>query len=124
MIKKTITYEDFNGEKQTEDLYFNLTKAEAIELEVSFEGGLSAHLGKYKNDPAKIVEMIKTVLLKAYGVKSQDGKKFIKSKEVMESFVSSEAYSEIFMMMLDPDKASELINGIIPRNIESNNTNI
>ncbi len=118
MIKKTVKYTNHFDETGTspfieEDIYFNLTKAEAIELEVSYDGGLSAALERNKNDATEILKMIKTILLKAYGIK--EGTRFIKTRELTDAFASSEAYSEIFMMMLDAEKATELINGIIPK---------
>jgi len=120
VIKKTITYEDFNGNQQTEDFYFNLTKAELIEMEVSEEGGLGEYLTKIgeSNDGAKIIEWFKKIVLISYGEKSPDGKRFIKNQELRDSFASSEAYSELFMeLATDAKAASAFMNGVVPKDL-------
>ena len=118
MLKKTITYEDFDGNQRTEDFYFNLTKAEIIEMEVSVDGGLSEALKKIVEDGDKkrIIEVLKDVIIKAYGVKSQDGTKFIKNDKLREEFVNSAAYSEIFTELATNESAAvAFVNGIIPK---------
>ena len=120
MIKKTITYEDFDGKQQTEDFYFNLTKAELIEMEVSEGGGLGEYLAKIgeSNDGAKIIEWFKKIVLISYGEKSPDGKRFVKNQELRDSFASSEAYSELFMELATNAKAaSEFMNGVVPKDL-------
>ena len=120
MVKKTITYTDYNGNERVEDFYFNLTEAEAAEMELSVEGGLSAmieRIAKTKNVP-EVVKMFKSLLLKTYGEKSADGRRFIKSEELSTAFSQTEAYSQLFMELgSDPDKASEFINAIIPASL-------
>lgn len=118
MLKKTITYEDFDGNQRTEDFYFNLTKAEIIEMEVSVDGGLSEALKKIveEGDKKRIIEVLKDIIIKAYGVKSQDGTKFIKNDKLREEFVNSAAYSEIFMELATNESAAvAFVNGIIPK---------
>lgn len=120
MLKKTITYEDFNGNQRTEDLYFNLTKAELMEMELSADGGLEATINKIisAQDGKEIMELFKGLVLKAYGEKSLDGKTFDKSPEVKNRFLNSQAYSDIFMeLATDSDKATEFFNGIIPKDL-------
>jgi len=120
MLKKTITYEDFNGNQRTEDLYFNLTKAELMEMELSANGGLEATINKIiaAQDSKEIMELFKGIVLKAYGEKSLDGKTFDKSEEVKNKFINSQAYSDIFMeLATDADKATEFFNGIIPKDL-------
>ena len=115
MIKKTITYEDYNGVERTENFYFNLNKAEVLEMEMGTEGGMAESIQKIvdaKDAPAK------DLVLKAYGVKSDDGRRFIKSKELSEAFSQTEAYSQIFMeLATDADAAAKFVNGIIPADL-------
>ena len=120
MLKKTITYVDYNGVERTEDFYFNLSKAEVTEMELSVEGGFSKMLEEIvkSNDNVRIIELFKQMVLKAYGEKSADGKRFIKSKEIAEAFSQTEAYSEIFMeLALDEKAAAAFVNGIMPSNL-------
>ncbi len=117
MLKKTIIYTDYDGNKRTEDFYFNLSKAEVAEMEMSAEGGLTKTLEKIvaEQDGKRIIEMFKDLILKAYGEKSLDGKRFIKSKELSEAFSQTEAYSELFMELATNAEASAaFVNGIIP----------
>lgn len=116
MLKKTMTYVDFDGNQRTEDFFFNLTKAECTELEFGVEGGLTEMLKKIsseKNLP-RIIEMIKEIILKSYGVKSPDGRRFIKNDEIRESFAQTNAYSDLFMELgFDADAAAKFVQGVI-----------
>lgn len=121
MLKKTITYTDYNGVELTEDFYFNLSKAEAIELEVGIPGGLTAMIQNIvaANDNPSIIKIFKEFILKAYGVKSPDGKRFMKTDEngrpLADKFKETEAYSELFMeLATNAEEAAKFINGIIP----------
>ena len=117
MLKKTITYTDYSGNKRTEDFYFHLTKAELTEMELSKNGGFSQSLQKIideQNAPI-IIEEFKKIVLKSYGVKSEDGRRFIKNKEVVDAFAETEAYSILFMeLFTDANAASVFVNGVIP----------
>ena len=120
MLKKTITYVDYNGNERVEDFYFNLTKAEATEMELSVEGGLTKKLEDIVNSQnnREIIALFKEIILKAYGEKSQDGKRFIKSEELSEAFSQTEAFSELFMeLALDGKASADFVNGILPANI-------
>lgn len=120
MLKKTITYVDYNGTQRTEDFYFNLTKAEVTEMELSVDGGLSAMLENIVNskDNKQIVQAFKELVLKSYGEKSPDGRRFIKNKELSDAFSQTEAYSEIFMeLALNAEAAAAFVNGIMPTNM-------
>lgn len=120
MLKKTITYVDYNGNERVEDFYFNLTKAEATEMELSVEGGLTKKLEDIVNSQnnKEIITLFKEIILKAYGEKSQDGKRFIKSEELSEAFSQTEAFSELFMeLALDEKAAADFVNGILPAKI-------
>ena len=123
MYKKTITYEDYNNVTRTEDFYFNLTQAELAEMEFGTSGGLAAMLTQISKsmDQPSIIAMFKKIILAAYGVKSPDGKYFRKTEEIRNDFMSTEAYSILFMELAsDSDSASEFINGVIPK-IEQKN---
>lgn len=117
MIKKTISYTDYNGIERTEDFYFNLTKAEIADMELSTTGGFSELVKKIidaKNVP-QLVEIFKTVLHKSYGVKSPDGRRFMKNEELWLEFKETEAYSLLYMeLATDDKKAADFINGVVP----------
>lgn len=120
MIKKTIAYTDYNGIERKEDFYFNLTKAEVMELEMSTKGGLAEMIQRIvaAQDQPAIIKVFKELIIKAYGVKSPDGKKFIKNQEVVDDFVQTEAFSELFMeLATDADAAAKFVNGIVPANL-------
>ena len=119
MYKKTITYTDYNGVERTEDFYFNLTKAEINKLEISAEGGggLEALIKKaiQASDGKTIIETFDKIILSAYGEKSPDGRRFIKSPELSKAFSETEAYSELFMELMDGDNAAEFIRKVVPQ---------
>lgn len=122
MLKKTISYTDYNGNERTEDFYFNLTKAEIMEMEMSTTGGLSEMIQNVvkTQDAPSIIKIFKDLILKAYGEKSPDGKRFIKSPELSAAFSQTEAYSQLFMeLATDADKAAAFVNGIIPKDIDT-----
>ena len=117
MLKKTITYTDYDGNQRTEDFYFNLSKAELTEMELSAEGGLGKYYERIiaAKDSKLIVKEFKDLVLKAYGEKSPDGKRFIKNQELRDAFSQTEAYSELFMeLATDAEAATKFINGITP----------
>ena len=120
MIKKTISYEDYDGVQRNEDFYFNLSKPELVEMQLSEAGGLEKKLEKItkEQDIAKIIELMKWIIQKSYGIKSDDGKRFIKNQEVLDNFMQSEAYSELFMeLATDADAAAACVNGILPKGL-------
>lgn len=121
MLKKSITYTDFNGEKRTEDYYFNLSRAELTEMQMSVNGGMTEYLQQIVNsqDNKEIFAIFKDIIFKAIGEKSVDGKRFVKNSEIRESFEQSEAYSELLIeLMSDATKASDFINALIPDQIQ------
>ena len=123
MLKKTITYTDYNGHQRTEDFYFNLNKAELVELELSASGGLTVMMDRIiaAEDNPTLFKIFKDLVLKAYGIKSDDGRKFIKNQEVRDDFAQTEAYSVLVMELVsDAEKAAEFFNAIIPQ--DSDNT--
>lgn len=120
MLKKRIEYVDYDDNKRAEDFYFNLTKAEITELELSTEGGLQQMIEKIidARDTPQIIKFFKEIILMSYGEKSADGRRFIKSKDLSEAFTQTPAYSELFMELATDEKAaSEFINGIIPKDL-------
>ena len=122
MLKKTIEYEDWDGNKRTEDFYFNITKAELMEMELSTEGGLKNRLEKIakKVDAPKIMEFFKDFILKSYCEKSDDGRRLIKRKELAEAFTETPAYDILFMELIsDQDKGAAFISGVLPKMDES-----
>lgn len=120
MLKKTIKYTDFNGVDREEDFYFNLTEAELAEMNLMTKGGLKGYLEAIINtqDTPAIAELFKTIINKAYGVKSADGRKFMKSPEILEDFIYTQAYSNLYMSLIaDANSAANFINGIIPEDM-------
>lgn len=121
MLKKTVTYTDYNGVERTEDFYFNLTKAEITEMELSTAGGFAEMLQKVvaAQDGPTIVKVFKDLVLKAYGEKSPDGKRFVKSTDISTAFAQTEAYSQIFMeLATDAKAASAFVTGIMPADMQ------
>lgn len=117
MLKKRIKYTDYNGEEREEDFYFNLSKAEIIEMELSTEGGLKNMIEKITDarDMPQLIALFKKLIKMSYGEKSPDGKRFIKSDELSDAFTQTEAYSELFMeLATDDNAASDFVNGIVP----------
>lgn len=118
MLKKTITYTDFNGVERTEDFYFNLTKAEIAEMELEVPGGMTTMIERITKtqDTPSLIKVFKELILRSYGKKSDDGRRFIKNKELVEEFKDSEAYSELFMeLATNAEAASAFVNGITPK---------
>ena len=122
MLKKPITYTDYNGVERTEDFYFNLSKAELMEMELGVTGGMTEMLNKIiaAKDAPSLMKTFKEMIMKAYGVKSDDGKRLIKSEELSIAFTQTEAYSVLFMELITDDKAAaDFVNGIIPNEIQT-----
>ena len=123
MLKKTIKYTDYDGNEREEDFYFNLSKAEVTEMELSKEGGMSEYIKKIsaaQNAP-ELIKLFKEIITKSYGEKSLDGKRFIKNKEITEAFTQTEAYSELFVELAsNADEAVKFVNGIMPKNMKTN----
>jgi hypothetical protein len=120
MLKKTIKYTDFDGVVREEDFYFNLTEAELTEMNLMTKGGLKSYLESIisTQDTPALAELFKKIINKSYGVKSPDGRKFLKSEEILEDFTSTQAYSDLYMSLItDADAASSFINAIVPASI-------
>lgn len=117
MYKRTIKYTDFNGNERVEDFYFHFSKAELAEMEFSITGGMQQMIEKVTQtqDFPALIKIWKEWILKSYGEKSADGKRFIKSKEMAEAFSQTEAYSQLFLEFAnDDEKAAEFLKGVLP----------
>ena len=122
MLKKIITYTDYNGVERTEPFYFNLSKAELMEMELGVTGGMTEMLDKIiaAKDAPSLMKTFKEMITKSYGIKSDDGKRLIKSEELSIAFTQTEAYSVLFMELITDDKAAaDFVNGIIPNEIQA-----
>lgn len=117
MLKKTYTYKDYNGVERTESFYFHFTEAEILDMEMSAEGGFAERVQRIidAKDQAALMKLIKKFVIDAYGVKSDDGRRFIKNEEVKTAFLECPAFSDIFMDMVTNDElAAEFVNSVIP----------
>ena len=117
MLKKTVTYTDYNGVERTEAFYFHYNEAEILDMEMSTEGGFAERIQKIidAKDQVSLMQVIKKFVIDAYGVKSEDGKRFIKNDTVRTEFLESPAYSQIWMeLVMDDEVAADFINNVIP----------
>ena len=120
MLKKLIKYTDYDGRERSENFYFYLNKAELMDMELGVDGGMQQMIQLIidKQDIPKIMNAFKTIILKAYGEKSPDGRRFIKSKELSEAFSQTEAYSNLYMeLVTDANAAAAFINSIVPEDV-------
>lgn len=118
MFKIPVTYTDYNGNERSEDFYFNLSQAEVTEMELTTNGGLAEKIQTIINakDVPTIIMTFKDLVLRSYGKKSADGRRFEKSQELRDAFEQSEPYSIIFMQLAtDADAAANFVNSIIPK---------
>ena len=121
MYVKEIEYTDFNGVARKEKFYFNLTKAEILDMELGKTGGLTEYIQKIiaAQDTPAVMALFKQLLLKSYGVKSDDGRRFIKNDEVRSEFEQTQAFSDLYMLLaLDDDEASKFVNAIVPEDMK------
>lgn len=122
MLKKTITYTDFSGNTRTEDFYFNLTKAEVIEMELTSPGGYVEMLNRIVNsgDPAIIMKTFKEIITKSYGVKSPDGRTMVKTEAALQDFMATEAYSDLYLeLCTNADSAAAFIEAVLPKDLKT-----
>ena len=127
MLKKTYTYVDYNGTERTDTNWFNLTQAEMLEMELTTKNGLTNMVQEIikSNDAKEIVRIFKDIILKSYGIKSQDGRRFIKTEELKKEFEQTEFYSKLFVeLATDADAAAAFINGIVEDNIANNSEDL
>lgn len=122
MYKWTCQYEDYNGATRIEDFWFNLSEAEILEMELGVSGGLSEYLQRIvnANDTPTLLKTFKDLIMKCYGEKSEDGRRFVKSPALSEAFSQTEAYSQLYMKLaLDADAAAEFVNSVVPSKMSS-----
>ena len=122
MYKIREKYEDYNGNERVEEFYFNLTKAEITDMELTTEGGMSAMLNRIiaAKDTSKLIAVFKDLILRSYGQKSPDGRRFIKSDELTKEFTETPAYSQIYLRLATDDKAAtEFVNNVIPKDLQN-----
>ena len=123
MIKKTITYTDYNGNERTETFLFNLTKAEVAKMQMSTAGGLDVRLNSIveAQDMPAIIAVFEDLIQRSYGIKTPDGRGFMKSQSALDEFMASPAYSELFMeLATNAEAAVAFVNGILPENMGKN----
>lgn len=122
MYKKTITYTDYNGIDRTEDFYFNLSEVELTDMQFSVEGGLTAMIDKLveAKDMGSLINILKNIINKSYGIKSDDGRRFMKKPEYVEEFMETPAYGALYMeLATDEQAAANFINKVIPSNLSA-----
>ncbi len=120
MLKKEITYTDYDGNERTETFMFNLSKAELIELQLSEKGGLQNFIQQVvqERDTKKLSELFRSLIMKAYGQKSADGRQFIKSEQLSKEFSETEAFSDLLVSLYtNAEGAAEFIKGLVPQSI-------
>lgn len=120
MLKKLINYVDYDGKERSENFYFNLTKAELMDMELGTVGGMQQLIQLIidKQDIPEIIKAFKKIIMMSYGEKSPDGRRFIKSDALSEAFAQTEAYSNLYMELIsDASAAAAFINGIVPADV-------
>ena len=120
MYKKTIAYTDYFGEEREETFYFHFSEAELSKMELSRNGGISRFVEKIiqTKDNPKLVDMFEDFILSAYGEKSEDGRRFIKTDELSTAFKQTPAYSILFMQLItDADELARFIKEVVPKEL-------
>ena len=120
MLIKTITFKDYFGNERTQDFYFNLNESELTDMNLMVKGGLERQIKNIiaTQDQPKLIEYFKSVILASYGKISEDGIRFIKSKELSTEFSQTDAFNKLYMELVsDADKAADFINGIVPQEL-------
>ena len=121
MYKKTIKYTDYNGINREEDCYFNLNESELVDLNLEFGGNLQTFVERVSKakDQKEIIRLFKELIIASYGIKSDDGRRFMKGEDITKAFKETNAYNELFMLLATNEKeAANFINGIVPQNLE------
>lgn len=116
MLTKRITYVDYNGNERTENFEFNLNRVEALDFALSIDGDLTEYVRKSveEDNKAALIKMVKDIVLRSYGKKSEDGRRFMKSDEITRSFIETEAYSVLMTELIsDSGESAKFINGVL-----------
>ena len=121
MLKKTMTTVDFGGTERTEDYYFNLTKAKIMEMQLCTDGGFVETVKKIveAKNQLELTRLFKKIICASYGVLSPDGRKFVKNQQVLDDFMATQAYSDLYIELLSGDgkAAEDFVNGILPKDL-------
>lgn len=121
MLKKTMTTVDFGGTERTEDYYFNLTKAEIMEMQLCTDGGFVETVKKIveAKNQLELTRLFKKIICASYGVLSPDGRKFVKNQQVLDDFMATQAYSDLYIELLSGDgkAAEDFVDGILPKDL-------
>ena len=120
MLKKTIKFTDYNGNERTKDFWFNLNRAELAEMELRQKNGMDAMLNKMveEEDRDKLITFFKDLIKMSIGEKSDDGQYFFKDEEIVRKFIASEAYTELWLELINSTEAAvAFVNGIIPQSL-------
>ena len=121
MLKKMMTTVDFGGTERTEDYYFNLTKAEIMEMQLCTDGGFVETVKKIveAKNQLELTHLFKKIICASYGVLSPDGRKFVKNQQVLDDFMATQAYSDLYIELLSGDgkAAEDFVNGILPKDL-------
>lgn len=122
MLKRTMTTVDFGGTERTEEYYFNLTRAEIMEMELNTEGGFVQMIDRISaaKSQLELAKLFKQIICKSYGVLSPDGRKFIKNDAILADFMATQAYSDLYYKLAsDADEASAFFEGILPEDVKA-----
>lgn len=122
MYKKTITYTDYNGTERSEDFYFNLSEVELTDMNYSFEGGFVSAIKKLVDakDTKALIDVLKDIINRSYGIKSDDGRRFIKKPEYLEEFMETPAYGVLYLELASNETAAaEFIKKVVPSNLSA-----
>ena len=120
MLKKVITYEDYNGMERTEECYFNLSKSELMEMHLTTGAGLDTNIRNMVNakDNVEIEKLMKNILVMSYGKKSDDGRLFVKNDAIREEFMASPIYDALYCeLFTNPKAAADFVEGILPKSL-------
>ena len=118
MIKKTYTVVDYDGVERTRDRYFDISEAECIDMEMSIDGGYAELLEQIvkEQNAVEIYKRFKEVVLLAYGEKSSDGTRFVKSSELSIAFTQTKEFSLLMRELTsDAKAAAKFMEGIFPK---------
>ena len=117
MLTKRIEYNDYDGNHRVETFYFNLSRSEVTELQLTYPGGYAEYIERTidSNDKPKLMAMFKDIIRRSYGEKSDDGRRLIKSDELSKAFMETKAYDELFIELCTvTDAAINFINKVLP----------
>lgn len=124
MLTQVYEYTDYLGRKRKSTVRFNFDESELAEMALSDEGGLDEWIDRIISSSSvqEIVNIVKGVILKAYGERTDDGL-FIKEDPITgaplsRKFKASAIFPIVFMdVCFDAKKAAAFISGCIPESM-------